>query len=37
MDRLELARDAYRAYESGDRSVMERLLAPGFTFSATAS
>ncbi len=36
MDRLELARDAYRAYESGDRSVMERLLAPGFTFYSPA-
>jgi ketosteroid isomerase-like protein len=36
MDRLELARDAYRAYESGDRSVMERLLADHFTFSSPA-
>jgi ketosteroid isomerase-like protein len=31
-DRLELARDAYRAYESGDRSLIEELLAHDFTF-----
>ena len=36
MDRLELARDAYGAYESGDRSVMERLLARDFTFYSPA-
>jgi hypothetical protein len=26
-DRLELARDAYRAYETRDRSILERLLS----------
>src|SRR6478752_3225709 len=31
-DRLQLARDAYRAYESGDRSVLEELLSDDFTF-----
>jgi ketosteroid isomerase-like protein len=31
-DRLQLARDAYRAYESGDRSLIEELLADDFTF-----
>ena len=31
-DRLQLARDAYGAYESGDRSVIEGLLADEFTF-----
>ena len=31
-DRLQLARDAYGAYESGDRSVIEELLADDFTF-----
>jgi len=32
IDRLKLARDAYGAYESGDRRVIEDLLADGFTF-----
>jgi ketosteroid isomerase-like protein len=32
MDRLQLARDAYRAYETGDRSVLEELLSEDFTF-----
>src|SRR5436190_1641006 len=31
-DRLQLARDAYAAYVSGDRSVMEELLSDDFTF-----
>ena len=31
-DRLQLARDAYGAYESGDRSVLEALLSDDFTF-----
>lgn len=33
-DRLQLVRDCYGAYESGDRSVVERILADDFTFSA---
>jgi ketosteroid isomerase-like protein len=31
-DRLQLARDCYRAYETGDRRVVEELLADDFTF-----
>ena len=31
-DRLKLARDAYGAYESGDRRVLEELLTDDFTF-----
>jgi ketosteroid isomerase-like protein len=31
-DRLQLARDAYGAYESGDRGVIEELLTEDFTF-----
>ena len=31
-DRLQLARDAYRAYETGDRSLLEELLSEDFTF-----
>jgi ketosteroid isomerase-like protein len=31
-DRLQLARDAYGAYESGDRSVIEELLADDLVF-----
>jgi len=31
-DRLQLVRDAYGAYESGDRSVIEALLSEDFTF-----
>ena len=31
-DRLQLARDCYGAYESGDRGVVEELLADDFTF-----
>ena len=33
-DRLELTRDCYRAYETGDRDLIERLIADEFTFSA---
>ncbi len=33
-DRMQLVRDCFGAYESGDRSVVERLLADDFTFSA---
>jgi ketosteroid isomerase-like protein len=35
-NRLQLARDAYGAYESGDRSVVEGLLAEDFTFYSPA-
>jgi ketosteroid isomerase-like protein len=35
-DRLQLARDAYGAYESGDRSIIERLLTEDFTFYSPA-
>ena len=31
-DRLELARAVYRAYEAGDRDVVEALLTDDFTF-----
>jgi ketosteroid isomerase-like protein len=32
--RLQLVRDCYRAYESGDRALLEKTLAEHFTFSA---
>jgi ketosteroid isomerase-like protein len=35
-DRLQLARDVYGAYESGDRSVLEELLSEDFTFYSPA-
>jgi hypothetical protein len=35
-DRLAIARDCYRAYEDGDRSLIEPHLAPGFTFFSPA-
>ena len=35
-DRSKLARDAYGAYESGDRSVIEGLLTEDFTFYSPA-
>jgi ketosteroid isomerase-like protein len=35
-DRKKLARDAYGAYESGDRSVIEELLTDDFTFYSPA-
>jgi ketosteroid isomerase-like protein len=31
-NRLELAREAYRAYETGERRVLDELLADEFTF-----
>jgi ketosteroid isomerase-like protein len=36
LDRLEIARACYRAYESGDRTLIERHLADGFTFYSPA-
>jgi ketosteroid isomerase-like protein len=33
-DRLQVVRDCYGAYESGDRGILERHLADDFTFSA---
>lgn len=35
-DRLQLARDAYRAYETGDRAAIEALLADDLEFSSPA-
>jgi ketosteroid isomerase-like protein len=35
-DRLQLARDCYGAYESGDRRVVEELLSDDFTFFSPA-
>jgi ketosteroid isomerase-like protein len=35
-DRLKLVRDAYGAYESGDRRVVEELLSDDFTFYSPA-
>jgi ketosteroid isomerase-like protein len=35
-DRKQLARDAFRAYESGDRRVLEELLTHDFTFYSPA-
>jgi ketosteroid isomerase-like protein len=35
-DRLELARDTYRAYETGDRRVVEDILSDDFTFYSPA-
>jgi ketosteroid isomerase-like protein len=34
--RLQLAREAFHAYESGDRGVIERLLSPDFSFYSPA-
>jgi ketosteroid isomerase-like protein len=31
-NRLQAVRDSYRAYESGDRALIESILSPGFTF-----
>jgi ketosteroid isomerase-like protein len=36
IDRLQLARDCYGAYVSGDRSVVEALLSEDFTFYSPA-
>jgi ketosteroid isomerase-like protein len=33
-DRTDLARQAYRAYETGDRNLIESLLTPDFRFSS---
>ena len=33
-DRLQLVRDCYRAYETGDRSLVEGLLSDDYTFFA---
>ena len=35
-DRLRLVRDAYGAYESGDRRIVEELLSDDFTFYSPA-
>jgi ketosteroid isomerase-like protein len=35
-DRIKIARDAYGAYESGDRRVLEELLSDDFTFYSPA-
>jgi ketosteroid isomerase-like protein len=35
-DRLQLARDVYGAYESGDRRAVEELLSDDFTFYSPA-
>jgi ketosteroid isomerase-like protein len=35
-DRLQIARDCYRAYESGDRSIVEELLSDDFIFYSPA-
>ena len=35
-DRIDLARRSYEAYESGDRSALEELLADGLVFSSPA-
>lgn len=35
-DRLDTARDSYRAYETGDRDLIERCLAADFTFFSPA-
>jgi ketosteroid isomerase-like protein len=35
-DRLQLARDAYRAYETGDRRIIEELLTDDFVFYSPA-
>ena len=36
MDRLEIVRECYRAYELGDRSLIERHLSDDYTFSSPA-
>jgi len=35
-DRSQLARDCYRAYETGDRRIVEELLTDDFTFYSPA-
>ncbi len=34
IDRLQLVRDSYTAYETGDRDLIERVIADDFVFSA---
>jgi ketosteroid isomerase-like protein len=36
MDRLQIVRESYRAYEVGDRSLIERHLSDDYTFSSPA-
>jgi ketosteroid isomerase-like protein len=36
VDRLQIVRDCYRAYETGDRALLERHLSDGFTFYSPA-
>jgi len=33
-DKLQIVRDCYRAYETGDRDLLERRIAPQYVFSA---
>ena len=35
-DRLQIIRECYRAYETGDRGMLERHLAADFTFYSPA-
>ena len=35
-DRLDVARDAYRAFETGERGLIEAVLADDFSFSSPA-
>ena len=35
-DRLQIVRDTFGAYESGDRTVLERILSDDFTFYSPA-
>ena len=35
-DRLQIVRDCYRAYETGDRAMLERHLSDDFTFYSPA-
>jgi ketosteroid isomerase-like protein len=35
-DRLQIARDCYVAYETGDRQILENHLSPDFTFFSPA-
>lgn len=35
-DRISLAKACYRAYETGDRGLIEKLIAPKFTFHSPA-
>jgi ketosteroid isomerase-like protein len=36
VDRLQIIRDCYRAYETGDRALLERHLSDDFTFYSPA-